>query len=198
MTVAPSSQSAHIKAKPSSNIDKASGSKCEFCNSKVKPENYSRHLKKEHGKQMAVNVAHRIPVTLTVHGIGKTKVTLTSADLSKLPQQAIRATDKGMPVTFEGVRLSDVLSKVKLPTGDKFLNTASWYYVLVEALDGNRAVFAWAELDSSFMDRKVYVITRRDGESLPKDTGPFQLMVPGEKRTTRWVRQVTTLRIKMG
>jgi hypothetical protein len=68
--------------------------------------------------------------------------------------------------------------------------------VVVEAQDGYRAVFAWAELDPTFMDKSVYVVTMRDGKPLLGNDGPFQLVVPGEKRPARWVRQVTALRIR--
>jgi hypothetical protein len=59
--------------------------------------------------------------------------------------------------------------------------------MVVEAKDGYRATFAWAELDSSFMDKSVYVVTKRDGKPLSDKDGPFQLLVPGEKRSARWV-----------
>jgi hypothetical protein len=68
--------------------------------------------------------------------------------------------------------------------------------MLVEAKDGYRATFAWAELDSTFMDKAVYVVTNRDGKLLSEKDGPFQLVVPGEKRSARWVRQVPALRIR--
>ena len=68
--------------------------------------------------------------------------------------------------------------------------------MVVEAKDDYRAVFAWAELDSSFMDKAVYVVTKRDGKPLSDKDGPFQLVVPGEKRAARWVRQVTALSIR--
>ena len=35
------------------------------------------------------------------------------------------------------------------------------------------------------------VVTKRGGKSLSEKDDPFQLVVPGEKRTARWVRQVT-------
>ena len=62
------------------------------------------------------------------------------------------------------------------------------YYLLVEATDGYRALFAWAELDSAFMDKSVYVATKREGKPLSEKDGPFQLVAPGEKRNGRWVR----------
>jgi hypothetical protein len=138
----------------------------------------------------------QVPATLVVQGVDGKTVALSAADLSKLPQQTVKTTDHEAPVTFEGVLLADVLAKIALPTGEKFHSTAASYYMLVEAKDAYRAVYAWAELDPGFMDKSVYVVTRRDGQPLSDKDGPFQLVAPGEKRAGRWVRQVTALRIK--
>jgi hypothetical protein len=138
----------------------------------------------------------QVPATLVVQGIGGTSATLSFSDVSKLPQQTVKVMDHGIPATFEGVVLRDVLSKVAVPAGEKFHSTVASYYLTVEAKDGYRAVFAWAELDSTFMDKAVYVVTKRDGKPLTDKDGPFQLVVPGEKRGARWVRQVTALRIR--
>lgn len=143
-----------------------------------------------------VSVAACQTPTLTVRGIDGSTAVLSGADLAALPQQTIKTTDRGTPATFEGVRLNDVLAKVATPTGEKFHSTAASYYVLVEANDGYRAVFAWAELDPSFTDRNIYLVTKRDGKPLPDRAGPFQLLVPGEKRGARWVRLVKALTIK--
>jgi len=138
----------------------------------------------------------QVPAALVVQGIGGTSATLSVSDLSKLPQQIVKTTDHGMPATFEGVLLTDVLAKVDLPLGEKFHSTGASYYMVVEARDGYRAVFAWAELDSGFMDKSVYVVTKRDGKPLSEKDGPVQLVAPGEKRAGRWVRQVTALKIR--
>lgn len=69
-------------------------------------------------------------------------------------------------------------------------------YLLVEAADGYRVVFALPELDAAFTDRKVYLATRRDGKALTDKEGPFRIVVPDDKRPARWVRQVTALRIR--
>ena len=134
--------------------------------------------------------------TIAVTGLAGTKATLTAVDLSKLPQQTVKATDHGTAVTFEGVLLSDLLAKVATPTGEKFHSTGASYYVLADAADAYKAVFAWAEVDPGFTDPKVYVVTKRDGKPLAEKDGPFQLIVPGEKRNGRWVRQLKSLTIK--
>jgi hypothetical protein len=134
--------------------------------------------------------------TLTVQGISGTGVTFSASDLAGLPQQTVKTADHGVPVTFQGVLLADVLSKVALPTGENFRSKEASYYLMVEAKDGYRTLFAWPELDATFMDKAVYVVTMRDGWPLSEKDGPFQLVVPGEKRNGRWVRQVKSLRVE--
>lgn len=68
-------------------------------------------------------------------------------------------------------------------------------YLVVEASDGYRAVFAMPELDPAFSDRVILLADRRDGRPLPDQAGPLQVIVPGEKKHARWVRQVIRLRI---
>jgi hypothetical protein len=71
-------------------------------------------------------------------------------------------------------------------------------YVIVEAADGYQALFALPELDPAFTDRVILLADHRDGQPLDARTGPFQIVVPGEKKHARWVRQVTGLRIGKG
>lgn len=135
---------------------------------------------------------------LTIHGIGGTgtSTTLSVSDLSKLPQKTGKAKDHGTSATFEGALLTDVLRKVDLPLGEKFDSTCASYYLIAEAQGGYDAVFAWAELDSTFMNKSVYVVTKRNGKPLSNKDGPFQLLVPGEKRPARGLRQLTALSIR--
>ncbi len=135
------------------------------------------------------------PSVIVDGGNGKT-VTLTAADLAKLPQQTIDASEHGNHAKFAGVLLSDVLAKVEAPAGEKLRGKSLAQYLLVEAADGYRAVFALAEFDAGFTDRKVYLVTERDGKPLNEKEGPFRIVYPDEKRPARWVRQVTALRIK--
>jgi len=55
-------------------------------------------------------------------------------------------------------------------------------YVVVEAADGYRATFALAELDPTFTDRVILLADRRDGKPLSAQSGPLQIVVPGEKK----------------
>ena len=133
--------------------------------------------------------------SLTVEGMGGSRATLSAADLAKFPQHTITTTDHGATVAFEAVALADVLAKVDLPLGEKFHLTGASYYVVAEGRDGYRAVFAWAEVDPGFMDKPIWLALKRDGKALAENAAPFQLVVPGEKRNGRWVRQLTSLRL---
>jgi len=145
---------------------------------------------------LAVTAVLAQEAAIAITGVGGKSAHLTLADLSKLPQQTFTATDHGVTVSFSGVLLSDVLAKVDTPTGEAFRKTAASHFVVVEAKDGYRAVFAWAELDPSFTDRKVYLATHRDAKPLSDQDGPLMTVVPDDKRASRWVRAVTSLTIR--
>ena len=44
-------------------------------------------------------------------------------------------------------------------------------------------------------DRAILLAECRDGKPLAAPTGPLRVVVPGEKRHSRWVRQVVTLKV---
>jgi hypothetical protein len=140
----------------------------------------------------------QVPPGLTVDGGNGKTATLTMEDLVRMPQQTIKTAEHDKPVVFAGVFLSDVLAAVNAPTGEKLRGKLMSLYLLVKAADGYRAVFAMPELDQSFSDRRVYLVTVRDGHPLSEKEGPFRIVVPDEKRPTRWVRQVTALKIRQG
>jgi hypothetical protein len=136
------------------------------------------------------------PPSLAVDGGHGKTVTLTMDDLSKMPQHTVTTTEHGTPVVFEGVALPDILATVAVPAGEKLRGKLMTSYLLVDAADGYRVVFAMPELDESFTDRKIYLATKRDGHPMPEKEGPFRIVVPDEKRPARWVRQVTALKIR--
>ena len=68
--------------------------------------------------------------------------------------------------------------------------------VLVEAADGYRAVLSLAELEPELTDRIIVLADTKDGQPLPPREGPLRVIVPGEKRPVRWVRQVKALTVR--
>lgn len=68
-------------------------------------------------------------------------------------------------------------------------------YILAEASDGYRVVFALAELDSDFQDSNVIVADMQDGAALGPNQGPLKLVAPHDKRPARWIRMLNSLTV---
>jgi DMSO/TMAO reductase YedYZ molybdopterin-dependent catalytic subunit len=121
----------------------------------------------------------------------------TLDDLAALPRREARAHDRdGTEATFAGVALVDLLRLTGVPLGTELRGSHMALYLLVEAADGYRVVFALPELDPAFTDRVVLLADRRDGQPLAAAKGPLRLVVPGEKRHARWVRQVASCTVR--
>lgn len=134
--------------------------------------------------------------SIQVSGVGAINRTLTAADLARLPQQEQSATDKdGTAHRYEGVAISDLLALVEVPQGKALHGEFLTRALLVTGADGYQVVFALPELDPTFAPQPVLLAARRDGKALPAGSGPYQLIVPREKRPARWVRQVVSLRV---
>lgn len=135
-------------------------------------------------------------VLLRVDGPGLSPKEWTAADFQALPRQTVttRGHD-GKDSKYEGIALAELLQKAGVPLGKELRGKAVSLYLVVEAADGYRAVFALPELDPAFSDRVVLLADRRDGQPLTPKEGPLQVIVPGEKRHSRWVRQVVALRL---
>lgn len=135
-------------------------------------------------------------VVLRIEGEAPTPLRLTRDDLARLPRQTVTAKGHDSKDSrYEGVALIDLLKKAGLPHGKELRGKAMALYLVVEAADGYRAVFALPELDPEFNDRVILLADRRDGQALAAKEGPLQIIVPGEKHHSRWVRQVVALRI---
>jgi len=133
---------------------------------------------------------------VVLYGDVGSPITLTEADLLALPQASVRETPHGgEPSDFSGPRLEDVLASANLPRGPQLRGNEVTRYVVVEAVDGYRALFALAELDGAFRVETPILALRRNGTALDGESGPFQVIVPGEMRHARWVRQVACIRI---
>jgi len=125
------------------------------------------------------------------------EVVLHEADLAMLSRQTVHVVDdKGAAVSYEGVPVAELLRRADAPLGKQLRGPRMKLYVVVEAADGYRAVFALAEFDPRFHRPRHVLADRRDGHPLSSKEGPFRIVVPGEKRHARWVREVTALVIQ--
>ncbi|MGH7840240.1 MAG: molybdopterin-dependent oxidoreductase [Candidatus Binataceae bacterium] len=124
-------------------------------------------------------------------------LTLYLADLEQLPQKITAVNDeKGAAVTYEGVAVAELLRQAGAPLGPQLRGPQMRLYVVVKASDGYQPVFALPEFDPAFTDRVIILAYRRDGHAMALPEGPLRLIVPGEKRHARWVREVTALEVE--
>ena len=105
-------------------------------------------------------------------------------------------THEGAETTFSGVDLREVLKLAGVKFGDEGKKANLISYLIVEAADNYRVVFAIAELEPNFTDKTILLADQRDGKLLSKDEGKLRLVVPDEKKLARAVRQVVRLKIQ--
>jgi hypothetical protein len=122
---------------------------------------------------------------------------LHDADFAHLPRTSVQVYDHaGTSITYAGVLLRDIVAAAGVPLGDQLRGDRLALYLVVEAADGYRVVFALPELDAAFTDRVVLVADRRDEQPLSTTEGPLRLIIPDEKRHARWIRQVVAITIR--
>ncbi len=135
--------------------------------------------------------------TVKVIGEVLNPLTLSASDLASLPRTTANAKDRqGALHTFTGVALSTIFERAGVTTGRQLRGENLAKYLLVTCADGYQVIFSLAELDSSFTDRVVILADQMEGKPLPAGTGPFRIVVPGEKKPARNCFQVTTLAIR--
>jgi hypothetical protein len=133
---------------------------------------------------------------LNVGGAVPTPAQLKLSDLSRMPRTDVRSKDRdGNDVTYSGVSLTEVLraAGMKLDPSSMPNRDIVGSYILVNAADGYRAVFASAEVDPAETDRVILVADHKNGQLLSANEGPFRIVFPGERRPARWVRQVQSI-----
>jgi DMSO/TMAO reductase YedYZ molybdopterin-dependent catalytic subunit len=134
---------------------------------------------------------------LTVRGTEGRASRMTVNDLRKLKRTSVRAKDeKGIESVWEGAALHDVLKAAGFELGATLRGKALANFLLVEARDGYRAVFALPELDPGFSDLVFLLAHQRDRRPMSEHEGVLRIIVPHEKRHARWVRQVVSISVR--
>jgi hypothetical protein len=97
---------------------------------------------------------------------------------------------------YSGVRLSDLLAKLGAPLGNELRGKALATYIVATGSDGYKVVLALGEVDPSFHPGEVLVADMLDGKPLDAHSGPFKLVVTGDKRPARSVRNLVSIELK--
>jgi DMSO/TMAO reductase YedYZ molybdopterin-dependent catalytic subunit len=131
---------------------------------------------------------------LDIGGERVTATHLTLADIAKIvPRAEVHASVHGSEAVWTGVPLIDLLKSAGAPTGDALRGPALALYVRITASDGYRAVFSLAELDPATGTTQAVLADRKDGQPMDDKEGPLRIIVAGDKRPARWVRQVIAI-----
>jgi len=121
----------------------------------------------------------------------------TVAELSKLPQQEVKSKEhSGEEASFRGVLVATVLKEAEVTLGERLRGKMLTNHLIVEASDKYRALFSLPELDPDWTENVVLLAISRNGELLDTAHGPLQVIVPGDKRHSRWVKKVVRLTIR--
>lgn len=132
---------------------------------------------------------------VTVGGDVKQPLTLSAADLAKMPRAAVETKSDGLTVHYEGVWLHEILRQAGASNGTELRGKALASYVLVQAKDGYQVVYSLAELDPIFSNNTVLLADTSDGKALPAAEGPFRLVAPSDKRGARSVRMLARIEV---
>nr|WP_294791667.1 molybdopterin-dependent oxidoreductase [uncultured Mucilaginibacter sp.] len=131
-----------------------------------------------------------------VTGEVATPLNIDKAELQKFKQISVTYKDKaGKDHSYSGVLLADILQKAGVTSGAALRGLNLTKYVLAEAIDGYKVVFALVELDKEFTDKQIILADKVDGNALPATEGPFRIIVPDDKKAARSIRQVTALTV---
>lgn len=126
---------------------------------------------------------------------GRPPALLSLAEIAAFPETTVDAADHGKSGRWTGVPVRALLEKAGASLGEAMRGPALAQVVVVEAADGYRAAFALAEFDVAFGASAAILATSRADGPLAEGEGPLRIVVPGERRQARWVRQVTAIRV---
>lgn len=133
---------------------------------------------------------------IAIDGEVTKRLKITMADMSKYPADQVTTKDRdGKEHIFRGTLLVNLLVDAGVPLGKELRGEKLLKYLVIDAEDGYKVVFTLAETDPEFSASPLLLATHVDGNPLPASEGPFRLIAPQDKRPTRWVRQVSRIKI---
>ncbi|CAN5381808.1 hypothetical protein BH10PSE2_BH10PSE2_18010 [soil metagenome] len=133
--------------------------------------------------------------TLQLTGADGRVASVDAAAIAALPRVSVPLTIHGTAHVFEGPRLIDVLKPVGVETGEALRGPALAQGVVVRAADGYAVVYGLGELDAGLRANAIILADRVDGAPLAVEDGPFRVVVEGDLRPARAMRQVTSVQV---
>ena len=119
---------------------------------------------------------------------------LSLEDLATLPQEEVHVGSNQQ--AYQGVALSALLERGGMKW-EKNCSPTLASYVLIEAVDGYRALFALPEIHPAYQLHKTILALQADGKPLKGNEAPWRLIEEREKFGSRGVRQVRKITVRM-
>ena len=145
---------------------------------------------------MAVWAAPALAQDLKVTVQGRDSLVLTSADLKALPRAKATFTAHGKQITYEGALLNAALKQAGVVSGDRLMGRYLNQVVMAKGADGFTATYSLGETDPIYRTNPVIIADRKDGQPLDAKEGPYRLVVDGDLRPGRSVRQVVSVEVR--
>ena len=141
----------------------------------------------EQGKQAMVT-----PLKIS---FGRKSQEWTAEKLATLPHESMQVTDARSQAqqTYSGVPLIALLMEVGVP--QKLKGKDLRLFVVAEGKDGNKVVYSLGEISPDEHDGEVLLVDSVDGKPLANN-GPIELISSGERRDSRWVRGVVSIKVQ--
>ncbi|WP_025761773.1 hypothetical protein [Dyadobacter tibetensis] len=116
---------------------------------------------------------------------------VTHSDFETFNQIQQQSTDtEGNVLTYQGISLHDVLVRAGIPSGNDLNSQKLMSYLTIRAADGYEVLFSLPETDPVFTDQTILLIlNEKEGMKW------VNLVVPNDKRKSRWVKHIIGLEI---
>jgi hypothetical protein len=148
---------------------------------------------------LAVDSVARAEETRLLLQSAQRSATLDLAQLQALGSETVEVRwhrgERVESATFTGVSARVLLAQLGLPAGEPL--RGNWLQGVVTAVaeDGYRVAFGAGEFESTLTGRRVLVAWARNGMPLSPSEGPLRLVIEGDARPSRSVRQLTRLQL---
>lgn len=133
--------------------------------------------------------------SITVKRADGAERVLNASTLAQLPRARGVTLDHGDTLRYEGWLLKDVLLAAEAGPVDSLRGPALRRLIVFVGRDGYRIVMTLAELDVTLGNTSVVVVDRQNSAPLTEEHGPLRILVVGDSRASRWVRQVARIEL---
>lgn len=123
------------------------------------------------------------------------KHTVSRKEFAGLPRQTVKVKDHEADAEFEGVLLVELLKSAGVKFGDDLKGRRAATIAILDAPDKYRVALSLLDIDPQTSDRTILVADTRDGKPLDAHQGPYRLVVAGDKRAIRWIRNLHAIRV---